>query len=180
MNADEIVRLLHEMESNRKRGNYEDVILISNDINRLLEDFENGRLQIIGILDVDFVKIEMGWILAYTYFNLQNYEQMEKCIYWDGVIDAHPWVLYLLAIAHRVQNAPRDQINQDLYRLLDICNNSKLDRQEYADVNAMIGDLLLDGYGDGERLPTQRARTYLEEAKKYGNMYAVKTLRRLD
>ena len=73
-----------------KRGNYEDVILISNDINRLLENFENGRLQIIGILDVDFVKIKMGWILAYTYFNLQNYEQMEKCIYWDGVIDAHP------------------------------------------------------------------------------------------
>ena len=56
-------------------------------------------------------------------------------------------------------------------------NNQNMTQQEKGDINVMIGDLIMDGYGKNQGIRVDQAREYYQEAARCGNEFAKEQLR---
>lgn len=172
VDTDHIQQLLANGENSRQQGAYDVAEKCANDI---LSFIQNGRsgVKITGNGDLDVLEIEAYWLLAFTAFNRGNYQQMDTYLAYPGVTALHPWGVYLSAMIHKENGAPRGTLENDMEQLLNVRQNQNLTGQEQGDVLSQIADLYLEGIHcqDGDAI--QLAYNYYSDAAQCGNDYAV-------
>ena len=129
--------------------------------------------------EIDNLKINAYWTLAFTAYNEQQFDEMDRYLAQDDVIALHPWGAYLKAVAHRITQAPQNVLQQDLQLLVAVSNNSRLSKEEKGDVCQMIGDLILDGIGNEFNYNRSNAYEYYKMAAECGNAYASEQLSKI-
>lgn len=163
---------LDSAENARKREDYSMSRSLCNEVIYTINSILSGAMTYSGNEDVEDFLIEANWTLAYTAYNEHNFSQMDHYLAFEGVQGLHPWGVYLAAVSHRIMQSSSEVIKQDLHMLITVKENQNLSRDERGDICAMIGDLIIDGYGAKIGIKTRMARSYYEEAIYCGNEYA--------
>lgn len=171
---------LYNAERARLNEEYESAKMQCNNLIRLIQDIKSKAINYIGNKDIDYYNIEANWILAYTAFNEQKYMEMENYLAVDGVMGLHPWGAYLTTVGHKIMNAPKILFKQDLQLLLTIINNQNLTNEEKGDTNAMIADLISEGYGETIKIMPNMAKKYYENAIRLGCQYAREQINKIN
>lgn len=168
----EIQSKLNQAEGLRMSSQYANAKNECNQVLELLNDIQNGTLYYSGTISLDEYRIEAHWILAYIAFNEQKYSDLEFFISQKGVTCLHPWGAYLKAISHKITQAPANVLEQDLENMIMVSQNPNLSIEQKGDLYGMIGDLLLEGFGQVSGYTSDMARDYYQEAAQCGNEYA--------
>lgn len=170
--AADILDKLKTAENARENEKYNSTKVLCDEICNIISNIRSGVISYQGNEDVEKLLAETYWILAYTAFNEQNYQALDDYLNKKGVLNLHPWGTYLSVIGHRNMNFDDIKIEQDLQKLLEAKKNSNLSQDERGDICAMIGDLILEGYGNSLGLTTDSAKKFYEEGMHCGNDYA--------
>lgn len=165
-------QLLLDGENSRQQGAYD---MAEKCANEILSHIQKGRagVKIAGNEDLDVLEVEAYWLLAFTAFNQGNYQQMDTYLTYSGVTALHPWGLYLSAMIHKENGAPRGTLERDMEQLLNVKQNQNLTGQERGDVLSQIADFYLEGIHSQDGDTIQLAYDYYSEAARCGNDYAV-------
>ena len=158
-------------DAERAQGNHKGANFRCNDILKKLQDIELGIIQSDGTEDIDKLKIDTYWVMAFSAYNEKHYQEMENYLAQEGVQALHPWGAYIAAASHQSCQAPDIVMEQDLNNLIMISNNQNMTGQERGDICVMIGDLILSGYG-GNTCTQKTAYSYIKQAVDCGNEYA--------
>ena len=167
-----LVEKLNQAESARKNNAYESTKSLCQEVIRQIDNIRSGMARYAGQKDIDIIEIDAYWTLAYTAFNEQDYSAMNTYMNKNGMKGLHPWSVYLKAVSHALENAPKVMLEQDIIDLHMIKDNNNLTEIERGDVYGMIGDLIMDGYGPCIGEKKRSANTYYKEAANCGNEYA--------
>lgn len=168
----ELKAKLVSAEKARAAENYKGARKLCNDVICAVHNIRSGTMSYHGNEDMDDLLIEANWILAYTSFNEQKYQEMENYLAVDGVLPLHPWGAYLTAVSHRILQSPPFAFEQDVQMLVTVKGNQNLSQEERGDVCSMLGDLIVEGYGAGAGMEAGMAKSIYEEAMHCGNEYA--------
>lgn len=151
-----------------------------NEAIKMLDDIESGIVSSRGTDDLDVLRIDAYWVLAFTAFNEQKNSDMEKYLAKDGVQALHPWGTYLVAVVHKNMQSPDIVLQQDLQALIMVSQNPNLSMEEKSDTCLMIGDLILSGIGEKFGCTIDTAYKYFNEAANCGNQYAKEQLSKFE
>lgn len=168
----ELKAKLVSAEKARAAENYNGARKLCNDVICAIHSIRSGTMSYHGNEDMDDLLIEANWILAYTSFNEQKYQEMENYLAVDGVLPLHPWGVYLTAVSHRILQSPPFAFEQDVQMLVTVKGNQNLSQEERGDVCSMLGDLITEGYGAGAGMESGMAKSFYQEAMNCGNEYA--------
>lgn len=168
----QFVSRLDDAEKSRAGGDYENAKKICREIFRDVTNVQSKTLDYQGNIDVDEFEIQANWIMAYTSYNEQNYQDMEKYFLQDNVSALHPWGWYLFTASHKIMQQADIVIEQDLQTLIMTCQNRNLSQSQRGDFNVMIADLIMEGYGKSTGMDEEAAKNYYLEAINCGNEYA--------
>lgn len=151
-----------------------------NEAIKMLDDIESGIVSSWGTDDLDVLRIDAYWVLAFAAFNEQKISDMEKYLAKDGVQALHPWGAYLAAVVHRNMQSPDIVLQQDLQALIMVSQNPNLSVEEKGDICLMIGDLILSGIGENFGHTINVAHEYFIEAANCGSQYAKEQLSKFE
>ncbi len=163
---------LDEAEKTREKENYDYVKQICQEVFRDIAGAKNGIFTYQGNADIRDFEIQANWIMAYRAYNQQNYQEMETYLLQENVTGLYPWGRYLMAISHKIMHQPDIVIEQDLQSLIMVCQNKNLSQSERGDVNVMIADLIMEGYGKANGANEEMAKKHYLEAINCGSEYA--------
>ena len=163
---------LDQAEKMREQENYYNTEQICREVLRDIANVKNGLISYQGNVDVNDFEIQANWIMAYTSYNQQHYQDMENFLSQENVISLYPWGQYLLTVSHKIMNQPDIVIEQDLQGLIMVCQNRNATQVECGDINVMIADLIMEGYGKANGMDREMAKKYYMQAINCGNEYA--------
>lgn len=164
---------LDQADEFRKQDAYDKAKQECREVIQMIEDANAGKLQWIGNEDIGIFLIDAYWILAYTAFNEQDYQQMDQYLQTEGVLAKHPWGIYIAAVSHRIRGAENPVIEQDIQNLITAGdNNINLTKPEKGDVYALAADMMLEGKGEIQNVSIERAKSLYGKAVQCGNSYA--------
>ena len=172
INTADIRRKITDAEGYRMQENY---FAAKNACNEVIRDVENIMSNVVvatGNDDLDQLKADAYWMLAFIAFNEDRYQEVENYMAKENVQALHPWGLYLVTICHRNMQSPAVIFEQDLQALIMVSENLNLTQQERGDVCFMIAELILDGYGQAAGCNEQMAQYYYEQAAGCGHDYS--------
>lgn len=165
-------------ENARKNQDFRLVKKECNEAIHMLDSVLNGTVPFSGAEDLDVLKADIYWVLAFAAFNEQHVSELEEYMARGEVQALHPWGVYLVAVMHQNTKAPNVVMEQDLQNLMMICQNQNLTLEEEGDVCVMIGDLLAEGFGQSAGCTVGMAYEYYQKAVACGNEYAKEQLAR--
>lgn len=164
---------LDQAEELRKQDAYDKSKQECREVIQMIEDTHAGKLQWIGNGDIEIYLIDAYWILAYTAFNEQDFQQMDQYLQTEGVLAKHPWGIYIAAVSHRIRGAENSVIEQDIQNLIIAGdNNINLTKLEKGDVYALAADMMLEGKGGIQNVSIERVKLLYGKAVQCGNSYA--------
>lgn len=163
---------LDEAEKSREKGNYDYVKQICQEVFRNIAGVKNGIFTYQGNADIRDFEIQANWIMAFRAYNQQNYQEMETYLLRENVTGLYPWGWYLKATSDKIMHQPDIVIEQDLQSLIMVCQNKNLSQSERGDVNVMIADLIMEGYGKADGANEEMAKKHYLEAINCENDYA--------
>ncbi len=164
----------------RSQGDFAQAKAQCNEALKMIESINTGIVSYTGSEDLDVLKIDAYWLLAYIAFNEQQVTEMEKYLAKEGVQALHPWGVYLAAVVHKNSNQPDVVLEQDLQTLIMVSQNQNLSVEERGDTAMMIAELILCGYGKSAGCTVKTAYDYFSQAAGYGNAYAKDQLARFE
>lgn len=176
INTSEIRNIITKAENARKQDNFREAKQQCSEALKMLDSIASGIVSYTGTDDLDILRIDTYWTLAFIAFNEQQVSEMEKYLSKEGVQAIHPWGVYLATIVHKNIQAPDVVLEQDLQTLIMVSQNQNLSMEEKSDVTMMIADLILDGYGADSGCTVEMARNYCQESANCGNIYAQEQL----
>lgn len=163
---------IEKAEMARKQENFLLAKQECNEVLKILDDIDAGVITYTGQDDVDILRIDTYWVLAFMAFNEQDTAEMDKYLSQEGVQALHPWGVYIATTAHRIHSFSPQVLEQDLQMLINVSENSNLSLQEKGDVMMMIGELISEGYGSAMGCTPQMAYNYYAQSAACGNAYA--------
>lgn len=172
----EIRNRIINAENARKQDNYIRAKQECNEALKMLESIASGIVSYTGADDLEILRIDTYWTLAFIAFNEQQISEMEKYLAKEGVQALHPWGAYIAAVSHRNAQSPDIVLEQDLQTLIMVSQNQNLSTTEKGDIAMMIADLMLDDYGKNAGCTAETAQRYYEESAACGNVYAQEQL----
>ena len=133
---------------------------------------KNGIFTYQGNADISDFEIQANWIMAFRAYNQENYQEMETYLLQENVTGLYPWGWYLKATSDKIMHQPDIVIEQDLQSLIMVCQNKNISQSERGDVNVMIADLIMEGYGKANGANEEMAKKHYLEAINCENDYA--------
>lgn len=167
---------IEKAEKAREQSNYHLAKQECKEVLNMLDEISAGTRIYSGQEDIDRLRIDTYWVLAYTAFNQQKINKMDTYLSQEGVKALHPWGVYLSALTHRCSSDSKKVLEQDLQLLIQVSENQNLSMMEKSDVEMMIADLIMDGYGKSSGCTTQTAYDYYAKSAAHGNAYAQEQL----
>ena len=163
---------LDEAEKSREKGNFDYVKQICQEVFRDIAGVKNGIFTYQGNAEISDFEIQANWIMAFRAYNQENYQEMETYLLQENVTGLYPWGWYLKATSDKIMHQPDIVIEQDLQSLIMVCQNKNLSQSERGDVNVMIADLIMEGYGKANGANEEMAKKHYLEAINCENDYA--------
>lgn len=173
---DDVRSRIEKADNARQNGDYFNAKAICNEALKIIDSIDAGKISYSGTEDLERLRINVYWVLAYTAYNEQKSSEMERYLSEEGVYALHPWGAYLAAILHKNSQSPPIVLEQDLQMLFDISQNQNLSMVEKGDVTYMIAELILEGYGSKQGCTLDHAYDYFSQSASYGNPCAKEQL----
>lgn len=178
INTSQIREKIENAKVERRKENFILAKAECNEALKMLDSIATGVVSCTGAEDLDVLRIDAYWILAYIAFNEQDISEMEKYLSKEGVQALHPWGAYIAAVAHRNFQQPDSVLEQDLQTLLMVSENPNLSIDGKGDVTMMIAELILCGHGQAMGCTVRTAYDYYTKSAGFGNEYAKEQLSR--
>lgn len=172
----DIRQKIEKAEMARKQENYFLVKQECNEALKMIDGIATGAIPYTGQDDVDVLRIDTYWVLAFTAFNEQQTDEMDRYLSQEGVQALHPWGAYIAAVTHRSRSFPDAVLEQDLQTLIAVSENQNLTSMEKGDVTMMIAELIREGHGTAFGCSPQMAYDYYAQSAACGNAYAQEQL----